>query len=393
MKKIVLFRNTILRPGGGERLTFEESKYLSKNGYQVKILTFQTLPIALYNYAKQVDLEVIEAKGFLSRVYKFRKRIREIKPDLIVAQSAGDTHVLYFAHSGIPYMTHIHGTIFWFEKDLYKYCFIFKKVLNDLRNKVIGHREFIPAQMPRVTLLRRMTAELRAFLNYLTVRKSAKIIVLNDQNKLEVEKLYGQEPVVARGCLDSRIFNYQIKEDIRGKYHLQNKKIIFNVGRLDPRKRIDLLIKCFNQLSKKYENLVLLVGGVGPEEERLKGLISSLSLRDKVIFAGFINDDNLYDYYAACDVFVFPSWTSSGITPYEALAFQKNVVWIPETEEPVFGDPHVFLANPTIEDFTSGIEKALVTKVLKRIDLTKFTWDNYFATIEREIKKITLSQQ
>lgn len=386
--KIVLFRNAILRPGGGERLTFEESKYLSKKGYQVKILTFETVPEALYNYLNQVDLEVIKTGGFLSRLFKLRKRLKEIKPDLIIAQSAGDTHLLYLTGLDIPYITHIHGSIFWFEGELSKYCLIFKKSFKEIRNSLIGHREFIPARMPRVSLAKKIFWELRAFLNYLAVRKSAQIIVLTNQNKWEVQKLYGREGVVARGCLNPETFDYQPKRDIREKYHLQGKKIILNIGRLDPRKRMDLLIRCFDRLSKKYENLVLMLGGIGPEEQNLKNLASSLNLKDKIIFAGYINDDNLYDYYAACDVFAFPSWTSSGITTYEALALQKNVVWTSEAEEPVLDHPHIFLADPNLEDFTRGLEKALFTEVSEKIDLTRLTWDHYFSTVEEEIKKI-----
>lgn len=386
--KIILFRNSILRPGGGERLTFEESKYLTKKGFQVKILTFEAETVALYNYANQVDLEIINANSFLARVYKFRKRIKEIKPDLIIAQSAGDTHVLCFANTGIPYITHIHGSMFWFQADLYKYCFIFKKHFNEIRNSVVGHREFIPAKIPKISLLRRIMVELKAFLNYLTVRKSAQIIVLTDQGKWEVQKLYGKESVVARGCLNPAMFNYQAKENIREKYKLENNKIILSVGRLDPRKRIDLLVRCFERLSKKHENAVLIIGGIGPEEQKLKKLVESFNLKNKVIFTGFINDDNLYDYYVACDVFAFPSWTSSGITTYEALAFQKNVVWSTDADEPVLNQPHIFSAEPNIDDFTAAIERALLSEVSEKIDLTKFTWDNYFATVEQEIKKI-----
>lgn len=389
MNKIVIFRNAILRPGGGERLTFEESKYLSKKGYQVKILTFETIPEALYNYLDKVDLEVIRAGGsFLSRLFKLRKRLKEIKPDLIIAQSAGDAHLLYLTGLNIPYITHIHGSIFWFEGELSKYCFIFKKSFKKIRNSLIGHREFIPAKMPRISLAKRIFWEIRALLNYLAVRKSAQIIVLTEQNKWEVHKLYGREGVIARGCLNPEVFNYQPKQDIREKYHLQNKKIILNIGRLDPRKRIDLLIRCFGQLSKKYENLVLMLGGIGPQEQKLKDLVGSLNLNDRVIFVGYINDDNLYDYYAVCDVFAFPSWTSSGITTYEALVLQKNVVWTSEAEEPVLNHPHIFLAEPTLKDFTRGLEKALLTEVSERIDLTQLTWDDYFSVVEKEIKKI-----
>ncbi|OGC47106.1 MAG: hypothetical protein A3A94_03620 [Candidatus Portnoybacteria bacterium RIFCSPLOWO2_01_FULL_43_11] len=387
MKTVVLFYNAILNPGGAERLMFEEAKFLTQKGYRVKILTFRFNPAALFNYSNLIDLETIKDGGFLKRLYQLRKRLKEIKPDYIIAQSAGDSHLLYLTRLNIPYLTHLHGTMFWFLDNPYKYSLIHKRVFHQIRNSLIGHREFIPAQAPKINPYKRMVLELKSFLDYLAIRKSAKVIVLTKQIKWEVEKLYGVEAVISRGCLNPEIFKHESKEDIRQKYQLRDKKIILSVGRLDKRKRIDLLIKCFHQLAEKHKDAVLVIGGRGPEEENLKNLVKQLNLTDKVIFAGFIDDKDLYDYYAGCDIFAFPSWTTSGITPYEALAFGKKVVWTTEAEEPVLNHPLVFLANPNIDDFTQGLEKALETEVSAKIDLTNSTWNNYFQRIYDLLEK------
>ena len=98
-------------------------------------------------------------------------------------------------------------------------------------------------------------------------------------------------------------------------------------------------------------------------------------------FLGFIPDSELFDYYAACDVFAFPSWTSSGITPYEALAVGKKVVWTSEADEPILEDKHVFLAEPIVEDFARGLEETLNSNVEGKVDLSDYTWDKYFETV------------
>jgi glycosyltransferase involved in cell wall biosynthesis len=175
--------------------------------------------------------------------------------------------------------------------------------------------------------------------------------------------------------------SYQPKQNIKQKLGLQNKRIIFSVGRLDPRKRIDVLIKSFARILPKYEDLYLLIGGTGEEEERLKRLTEDFGITERVKFLGYIQDPELFDYYATCDVFAFPSWTSSGITPYEALAVGKKVVWTTEADEPVLEDSHIFLADPTVDDFVKGLEEALSAEVKGKSDLSNYTWDKYFETV------------
>jgi glycosyltransferase involved in cell wall biosynthesis len=226
-----------------------------------------------------------------------------------------------------------------------------------------------------------MASEFLAILDYRAVRKARKIITLTDQLKWEIEKLYDREAVVARGCLSTEALSYQPKEDVRKRLGLQNKRIIFSVGRLDPRKRIDVLIKAFARILPKYEDLYLLIGGTGEDEERLKKLTEELGITERVKFLGFIPDAELFDYYAACDVFAFPSWTTSGITPYEALAVGKKVVWTSEADEPILGDKHVFLADPTVEDFARGLEEALNIHIDEKVNLTNYTWNKYFETV------------
>ena len=382
LNKVVLFCSGLMGAGGEERLLWEEEKFFREKGIETTVLTFSLDKNALYDY-KPEKLEVIKAGPFLlSQVLALRRKLKQIKPDMVIASSNGSAMYLYLAtmFTSIPYMIHIHGTLFWFLEDTMKYAFIHKKVFSEIRESVIGHKEFIPMH-PQCSFKRRVKSEILAIRDYLVVRKARKIIVLTDQLKWEVKKLYGRDSVVARGCLPPEALTYQPKQDIRQKLGLQNKRVIFSVGRLDPRKRIDVLIKAFARILPKYEDIYLLIGGTGEEEERLKKLTEELGITERVKFLGFIPDAELFDYYAACDVFAFPSWTSSGITPYEALAVGKKVVWTSEADEPILGDEHVFVANPNVEDFARGLEEALNTEIEGNVDLSDYTWDNYFETV------------
>jgi len=56
-------------------------------------------------------------------------------------------------------------------------------------------------------------------------------------------------------------------------------------------------------------------------------------------------------------------------------------VWTSEADEPVISDKHVFVADPTVDEFAKALEKALNTEVKEQIDLSQYTWDKYFEKI------------
>ena len=383
MTFVVLFTCELVNPGGQERLMVKEAKYLENKGFVVKILTFKFDKKALFGY-EDLDIEVLNTKTKIGKLLLLRGKLKRLKPDLVVAQSYWDAEVLYLAtlFTRISYITHIHGTPFWFDNrlDLRKYGLIFRKVFDEIRNSLYGHKEFIPKN-PKISLKDKAMLNTLAILNYLAVRKSKKIITLTDQLKWEIKKMYNKDAIVLRGCLDPEILSYKPKEDIKKELNLEGKRIMLNIGRLDPRKRIDVLIKAFSKLYKKYDDVCLLIGGTGEDEENLKKLAKDLGVDDRVIFLGYIPEDVLFDYYASCDVFAFPSWTTSGITPYEALAMGKKVVWTSEADEPVLSDPHVFVADPTVDDFAEALERALNANVKGKTDLSQYTWDKYFEKV------------
>jgi 1,2-diacylglycerol 3-alpha-glucosyltransferase len=83
---------------------------------------------------------------------------------------------------------------------------------------------------------------------------------------------------------------------IRERHGLGDKKVVIHVGRLSPEKRLDVLIKAFVNI-----DATLMVIGKGALENELKELASSLGISERVIFTGFVSDDELPSYYASAD--------------------------------------------------------------------------------------------
>ena len=393
-KKIILFRESLVGAGGAERLLFEEAKYLKKKGAEVFILTFNFNKQALFGGAYKLKIEQIghpisNVVHLITNILSLRRKIKEINPDIILLSSVLDCVPFYFATLFTPYSysTHVHGTIFWFLSDISKYAFIYRKVFREIRESVVGHKEFIPIKCPERNPLRRVLKEFIAIFMYKGVRKAKKIFVLSNQMKWEVGKLYGKNAIVLKGAFPREILNYKPKLDIKARLGLKGKRMILSISRLDPRKRIGLLIRAFREVSEHFNDTVLVIGGAGSEEKKLKNLAKQLNLSDKVIFVGFIKEEELWDYLAACDVFAHPAWADFDIAAYEALALHKKVVWSTEMEvdEYLTMNRHIFIANPTVDDFAKALERALTTDVAEINDLSVYTWDNYCQAIMKEL--------
>ncbi|MGV2827680.1 glycosyltransferase family 4 protein [Myxosarcina sp. GI1(2024)] len=112
-------------------------------------------------------------------------------------------------------------------------------------------------------------------------------------------------------------------------------KVIFYIGRFDPRKGIETLVRAVGQSGWKNDpRLRLIIGGGsrpgrsdGLERERIEALVAKLGLEGKTDFLGRVSDGELPLYYAAADVCVVPShYEPFGLVAIEAMASGTPVV-------------------------------------------------------------------
>ena len=393
-KKVLFFHADMYRPGGSERLMVEEVKYFEGIGADTDIITFQYSREALFNESFKANIHQLIGKNLLyatplaqrvlympRMVLALRKEIKRIRPDIIIGRSSFECIYLYLAtlFTSFAYVTHVHSTVSRDSGDLRQFACIYRKALRKIAQFTPGHREFNPRLAPEANPLKRIISEITALVEYLAVRKANRIIVLSNQMQDEVKELYHKDAAVIKGAFPAAILSYQPRQDIRERLGLSGKRIVLNICRLIPRKRVDLAIRAFQKISGKYPDLVLVIGGTGPEDPNLKDLSAKLGIEDRVRFIGFVPDDDLWDYYIAGDVFVSLDWADFGISAYEALALQKKIIWSTEveTDDYLSGNQHIFAANPTIEDTAQAMEKALDTEVSEPFDMSPYTWQRY----------------
>jgi 1,2-diacylglycerol 3-alpha-glucosyltransferase len=113
------------------------------------------------------------------------------------------------------------------------------------------------------------------------------------------------------------------------RFGLGGKRVMLHVGRLSMEKRLEIVLEAMAQLSAKVPDLRLLVVGAGPAMESYKKEVSKLGLSDRVVFTGFLPDEELPVAYASCEALVISStFETQGLVVLEALASGTPVVGI-----------------------------------------------------------------
>jgi glycosyltransferase involved in cell wall biosynthesis len=114
---------------------------------------------------------------------------------------------------------------------------------------------------------------------------------------------------------------------IKQKYDIADGDlIVLSLGRLTEQKNISFLLESFATVENGITNARLLIGGSGPDSEKLKNRAKQLGLQ-KYDFLGRIPDDELAGLYGIAHVFAITSTYEGGpITVYEALSCGCPVV-------------------------------------------------------------------
>lgn len=158
---------------------------------------------------------------------------------------------------------------------------------------------------------------------------------------------YGADPrkvSLIPSAVDTRTFRPVPRDEARRRIGLDfSGPVIAYVGRMLPRKDIRNVIRALAALSElavsEHEpggrTRLLIVGGetVDPDPDEtpeigvLQRLATELGVRDRVIFTGKRQREELRDYYSASDVVVTTPWYEPfGLTPLEAMACGRPVV-------------------------------------------------------------------
>ncbi|WP_297727586.1 glycosyltransferase family 4 protein [uncultured Porphyromonas sp.] len=114
---------------------------------------------------------------------------------------------------------------------------------------------------------------------------------------------------------------------LRSRYAIPDgRAIILYVGRLDKVKNLPRLLEAFRLVIDEGLDLQLLMVGDGPLDAELRQQATTLSLEERVTFAGKQQGSDLYAHYGLGDALILPStYEPFGATVVEALALGMPV--------------------------------------------------------------------
>lgn len=112
---------------------------------------------------------------------------------------------------------------------------------------------------------------------------------------------------------------------LEGRYFTEGyENYILSVGRLDPNKRVDLLIRALKYCDKRIR---VKIAGKGNQMETLQKLAQELDVSDRVDFLGFVPDDDVLKLYANALGVCFPPIDEDyGYITLEAFLSKKPIL-------------------------------------------------------------------
>ncbi|HWL13957.1 MAG TPA: glycosyltransferase [Opitutus sp.] len=107
----------------------------------------------------------------------------------------------------------------------------------------------------------------------------------------------------------------------------ENAFVVGHLGRLAPEKNLEYLSLAVGEFLKRTPEARFLVVGGGPSEEKMREVLASKGVGERLVLAGKHTGRSLADAYAAMDVFAFASFTETqGMVLSEAMAAGLPVV-------------------------------------------------------------------
>ena len=132
---------------------------------------------------------------------------------------------------------------------------------------------------------------------------------------------------IPNGVHAERFRDRQVPADFKNRFALPHEKIIYYIGRLVREKGVQVLIDAAFKVLAYEPNAKFVIAGTGPYENYLRNKARDIGLGDKMLFTGYLSNDDRDMLYLIASVAVFPSlYEPFGIVALEAMAAGTPVV-------------------------------------------------------------------
>ena len=212
---------------------------------------------------------------------------------------------------------------------------------------------------------------LRSVVPY-SISNSNQILTVSNDTKTDLIKYYDVNPrkiAVSYNSVSSKFIKCNDEDnniEVIHKYKLPKKYLLY-VGNLEPRKNLEMLLKAYILLLNDYDIKLVILGKNDWGGSALFDMIHKNKLADKVIFTGYVDDNDIHNVYKNALVLVFPSLHEGfGIPILEAMASGVPVVTSNISAMPEIAGDAAILVNPYCENsIKNGIVKILSSQKIR----------------------------
>jgi glycosyltransferase involved in cell wall biosynthesis len=152
---------------------------------------------------------------------------------------------------------------------------------------------------------------------------------------------------------------------------LRSRRIILFLGRLHPKKGVDLLCSAWSRIAANFPDAVLLIAG--PDSDgtmsKLKAMVEGARIAKQVAFVGMLTGQLKWSALAASEVFVLPSHSEGfSVSTIEALGMGIPVIitrqcWFPQVAEASCG----WVIEPDVDQIADVITESLKMSSTERL--------------------------
>ena len=296
--------------GGDVNVCYNLSKQFTEMGHNVTILT------TTFDYNKE-DTDSIENLTMVPIEYKFNLALFIYSPEMKK----------------------------WLEKNIEKYDVIHLHELRSYQNNIViqyAKKFNIPYVLqPHASTPKHVNKSLIKYVYDFfygnRIMKNAATTVAVSEEEAYYDRLMNAKDVrvIYNGMNLEDFEKLPKKGTFKNKNNLTSPYILY-LGRIDPLKGINYIIEAFDELPDKYSDYKLIIAGKTTDyKKELDKIIKKNNLENKVIFTGFVDEEDKISIYHDAELFVNPVKYMGGvsITVFEALLSNTPVIVTKEAGE------------------------------------------------------------
>ncbi len=312
--KIALLMHELLVEGGGERQCLSLARALACKGHQVTVFTCEYDPAGCFpEVCKGLRIEQV-GRGLFPSLQKPRF-VRGYLDMRRLASAVNTKHDIWNPHhwpaqwAAVWLKRKLGGSVLWMCNDV--------PTFPEKAHQQVSFEKFISATVHKFYYRydRKQNREMDLTL------------LLSKYAERGFRAVYdGPTRVVRSGMDPARFTPGGHRAEIRNRFGFSDRDfVLLWLGILMPHRRLEDAIEAVSLLARRGIQVKLLLAGSAntfPEySDSLKVLVNRMGIEPRIIFAGKVADEEIRDFYCACDAFLFPNDQQTwGLAVLEAMA-------------------------------------------------------------------------